>query len=310
LEHAVVYDTTRFVKVSIREVVKTLAEAMVLVFLVVLLFLQNFRATLIPTLAVPVSLIGTFAGLYLLGYSINTLTLFGMVLSIGIVVDDAIVVLENAERLMHEHGLSPRAAAIEAMREVTSPVIAIMLVLISVFVPIAFIGGLAGELYRQFAITISIAVMISGLVALTLTPALCALILKPEHKQVNAFFRAYNRFFGWVTRRYTGGVAWMLQRSVVGLLLFAAMVVVTVQLWRTTPTSLVPEEDQGYYISAVFLPDGASLQRTDRVVQRVTEAIKSNDANEYAVAFTGFDFLGGSFKNSAATIFSITEALG
>jgi hydrophobe/amphiphile efflux-1 (HAE1) family protein len=304
LEHAVVYDTTRFVKVSIREVVKTLAEAMVLVFLVVLLFLQNFRATLIPTLAVPVSLIGTFAGLYLLGYSINTLTLFGMVLSIGIVVDDAIVVLENAERLMHEHGLSPRAAAIEAMREVTSPVIAIMLVLISVFVPIAFIGGLAGELYRQFAITISIAVMISGLVALTLTPALCALILKPEHKQVNAFFRAFNRFFGWVTRRYTGGVAWMLKRSVVGLLLFTAMVIVTVQLWRTTPTSLVPEEDQGYYISAVFLPDGASLQRTDRVVQRVTEAIKSNDANEYVVAFTGFDFLGGSFKNSAATIFS------
>ncbi len=304
LEHDTVYDTTRFVKVSIREVVKTLAEAMGLVFLVVLLFLQNFRATLIPTLAVPVSLIGTFAGLYVLGYSINTLTLFGMVLSIGIVVDDAIVVLENAERLMHEHGLSPRAAAIEAMREVTSPVIAIMLVLISVFVPIAFIGGLAGELYRQFAVTISIAVMISGLVALTLTPALCAVILKPEHKQVNAFFRAFNRFFGWLTRGYTGGVAWMLKRTVVGVLLFLLMVAATAQLWHMTPTSLVPDEDQGYYISAVFLPDGASLQRTDQVVNRVTAAILSNSANQYAVAFTGMDFLGGSFKNSAATIFA------
>ena len=304
LERAVVYDTTRFVKVSIHEVVKTLLEAMVLVFLVVLLFLQNLRATLIPTLAVPVSLIGTFAGLHVLGYSINTLTLFGMVLSIGIVVDDAIVVLENAERLMHEHAMSPRAAALEAMREVTGPVIAIMLVLISVFVPIAFIGGLAGELYRQFAITISISVMISGLVALTLTPALCSVILKPEHKQVNGFFRGFNRLFGWVTKRYTGGVDWILKRAAVGIVLFLVMVAVTVQLWRITPTSLVPDEDQGYYIAAVFLPDGASLQRTDRVVGKVTEAIKSNPANEYAVAFTGMDFLGGSFKNSAATIFA------
>jgi hydrophobe/amphiphile efflux-1 (HAE1) family protein len=304
LEQSVVYDTTRFVEVSIKEVVKTLVEAMVLVFLVVLLFLQNLRATLIPTLAVPVSLIGTFAGLYLLGYSINTLTLFGMVLSIGIVVDDAIVVLENAERLIHERDMTPAEATAEAMREVTGPVIAIVLVLISVFVPIAFIGGLAGELYRQFAITIAIAVSISGLVALTLTPALCATILRPEHKQINAFFRGFNRFFEWMTRRYTGGVAWMLKRSIVGVLLFLGMVAITAQLWRTTPTALVPDEDQGYYIAAVFLPDGSSLGRTDKVVQDVTAAIKSNPANEYSVAFTGMDFLGGSFKNSAATIFA------
>jgi hydrophobe/amphiphile efflux-1 (HAE1) family protein len=304
LEHSVVYDTTRFVEVSIKEVVKTLVEAMVLVFLVVLLFLQNLRATLIPTLAVPVSLIGTFAGLYILGYSINTLTLFGMVLSIGIVVDDAIVVLENAERLIHERDMSPAEATTEAMREVTGPVIAIVLVLISVFVPIAFIGGLAGELYRQFAITIAIAVSISGLVALTLTPALCATILRPEHKQINAFFRGFNRFFEWMTRRYTGGVAWMLKRSIVGVLLFLGMVAITAQLWRTTPTALVPDEDQGYYIAAVFLPDGSSLNRTDKVVQEVTDAIKSNPDNEYSVAFTGMDFLGGSFKNSAATIFA------
>ena len=304
LERAVVYDTTRFVKVSIHEVVKTLFEAMVLVFLVVLLFLQNLRATLIPTIAVPVSLIGTFAGLYMLGYSINTLTLFGMVLSIGIVVDDAIVVLENAERLMHERHMTAKEASIEAMREVTSPIIAIMLVLISVFVPIAFMGGLAGELYRQFAITISISVFISAIVALTLTPALCALILKPEHKQVNWFFRGFNHFFSWVTLRYTSGVGWLLKRSLIGLLLFVVMVAATTQLWNTTPTSLVPDEDQGYYIGAVFLPDGASLERTDKVVQQVTEAMLSNDANQYSVAFTGMDFLGGSFKNSAATIFA------
>ena len=189
LTYSIPYDTTRFVEVSIREVLITLAEAMVLVFLVVFIFLQNWRATLIPTIAVPVSLIGTFAGLFLLGYSINTLTLFGMVLSIGIVVDDAIVVLENVERIMHEEHLHAREAAIQAMKEVTSPIIAIVLVLCAVFVPIAFLGGLTGELYRQFAITISIAVVISGIVALTLTPALCVLILKREHKASERRFR-------------------------------------------------------------------------------------------------------------------------
>jgi hydrophobe/amphiphile efflux-1 (HAE1) family protein len=159
-------------------------------------------------------------------------------------------------------------------------------------------------LYRQFAITLSISVMISGMVALTLTPALCAVVLRPEHKHENAFTRGFNRFFDWVTKRYTGGVAWMLKRSVVGLLLFAGMIALTTQLWRMTPTALVPDEDQGYYISAVFLPDGASLERTDKVVSKVTDAILSNPANEYAIAFTGMDFLGGSFKNSAATVFA------
>ncbi|HEX7030643.1 MAG TPA: multidrug efflux RND transporter permease subunit [Gammaproteobacteria bacterium] len=303
LEYDVVYDTTRFVEVSIREVLKTLAEAMVLVFLVVFLFLQNWRATLIPTLAVPVSLIGTFAGLFLLGYSINTLTLFGMVLAIGIVVDDAIVVLENVERILHEEGGNVRDAAVKAMREVTGPVIAIVLVLIAVFVPIAFIGGLAGELYRQFAVSISIAVGISGLVALTLTPALCVMILRNEHKQVNAFFRWFNAFFEKVTHRYTAGVAWMLKRSALGVLLFGVMVAITAGLWKFTPGSLVPEEDQGFYIASVMLPDGATLDRTDEVVQEVVKQIHSNPANAYSIAFTGFDFLGGGYRNSAATIF-------
>ncbi len=303
MDYGVPYDTTRFVEVSIREVVVTLAEAMVLVFLVVFLFLQNWRATLIPFAAVPVSLIGTFAGLMLLGYSINTLTLFGMVLAIGIVVDDAIVVLENVERIMHEEGLAAREAAIKAMHEVTGPVIAIVLTLCAVFVPIAFLGGLTGELYRQFAVTISIAVVLSGIVALTLTPALCVLVLKHGHRAPGRFFTWFNDWFARVTHRYTEGVLWMIKRGTIGVLLFGGMVLITAGLWKATPGSLVPDEDQGYYISAVFLPEGSSLERTDKVVKEVIAAIQSNPNNEMVVAFTGFDFLGGGYKNSAATLF-------
>jgi len=303
LSYAVPYDTTLFVKVSIREVLFTLGEAMILVILVVFVFLQSWRATLIPLIAVPVSLLGAFAGLYILGYSINTLTLFGMVLAIGIVVDDAIVVLENVERIMREDGAKPREAAIKAMHEVTGPIIAIVLTLTAVFVPIAFLGGLTGELYRQFAVTISIAVAISGLVALTLTPALCTLILRPHEPVVKGPFGLFNRFFGSVTRHYEAGVTWMIRRAAIGVLLFVGMVGITVFLWRTTPGSLVPDEDQGFYISAVILPDGASLERTDKVVAQVTEAIRSNPNNADVVAFTGFDFLGGGFRNNAATLF-------
>jgi HAE1 family hydrophobic/amphiphilic exporter-1/multidrug efflux pump len=186
---------------------------------------------------------------------------------------------------------------------VTSPIIAIVLTLCAVFVPIAFLGGLTGELYRQFAVTISIAVVISGLVALTLTPSLCVLILKREHRQPGRFFRWFNAWFHRITGRYVDGVTWMLRRGGIALFLFLGMVVVTTTLWRTTPSSLVPDEDQGYYIAAVFLPDGATLERTDKVVSEVVDIIKSNPANENAVAFTGFDFLGGAFRNSAATIF-------
>ena len=303
LKHSLPYDTTRFVKVSIREVVKTLAEAMLLVFIVVFVFLQNWRATLIPILAVPVSLLGTFAGLYMLDYSINSLTLFGMVLSIGIVVDDAIVVLENVERIMHEEGKNVRDAAVKAMKEVSGPVVAIVLVLCSVFVPIAFLGGLTGELFRQFAITISIAVSLSGVVALTMTPALCVMVLKHEDKKDNWFFDAFNRFFKRVTGYYVNGVSFFLRRGIVALALVAGMIAITGNMWMKTPGSLVPDEDQGFYISAVFLPDGASLERTQKVVDEVVAAIQSNPANENVVSFTGFDFLGGGYKNNAATIF-------
>lgn len=303
LAQATPYDTTRFVEVSIREVVKTLAEAMLLVFLVVYLFLQNWRATLIPILAVPISLLGTFAGLYMLGYSINTLTLFGMVLSIGIVVDDAIVVLENVERIMHEEHLSARDAAIKAMQEVSGPVVAIVMVLCAVFVPIAFLGGLTGELFRQFAVTISIAVSLSGVVALVMTPALCVAILRREHKQTAKFFLWFNDFFQRITGKYVATVGFFLRRGVLALLLVGGMIFITAGLWRATPGSLVPDEDQGFYIAAIFLPDGASLQRTQQVTEQVIAAIRSNPANKDIVSFSGFDFIGGGYKNSAATIF-------
>ncbi|HZO02319.1 MAG TPA: efflux RND transporter permease subunit [Burkholderiales bacterium] len=304
LTYAIPFDTTMFVEVSIREVVKTLGEAMLLVFLVVYLFLQNWRATLIPFAAVPVSLIGTMAGLLVLGYSINTLTLFGMVLAIGIVVDDAIVVLENVERIMAEEGLAPRDAAVKAMKEVTSPIIAIVLVLCAVFIPIAFLGGLTGELYRQFAVTISIAVVISGFVALTLTPALCAIVLRGKTHGADRWFGWFNRGFARLTDRYENGVAWMIRRGGIAMLLFAGMVALTGFLWRITPGSLVPDEDQGWYFSPVILPDGASLARTDKMVEEVSAAIRSNPFNEHVMAFTGFDFAGGFvFRENAATIF-------
>ena len=298
------YDTTPFVTESIAEVLKTLAEAMVLVFIVVYLFLQSWRATIIPTLAVPVSLIGTMAGLHLLGYSINTLTLFGMVLAIGIVVDDAIVVLENVERLMNEEGMSPKDAAIEAMHEVTGPVIAIVLVLVAAFGPIAFLGGLAGELYRQFSVTISIAVVLSGLVALTLTPALCAILLKPGAENHNRFFTWFNAAFLRLTKRYTDGVSFFLKRATLGVALVLGMVALTGVLWKHVPGGLVPDEDQGYFIGAAIMPDGASLDRTNAMVKQVEAVMQTNKNIDTTFSLVGLDFLGGGgLKSSAATMF-------
>ncbi|MFZ6712931.1 efflux RND transporter permease subunit [Undibacterium sp. TC9W] len=304
MEYATPYDTTPFVTESIAEVLKTLAEAMVLVFIVVYLFLQSWRATIIPTLAVPVSLIGTMAGLHLLGYSINTLTLFGMVLAIGIVVDDAIVVLENVERLINEEGMTPKDAAIEAMHEVTGPVIAIVLVLVAAFGPIAFLGGLAGELYRQFSVTISIAVVLSGIVALTLTPALCALLLKPGSENHNRFFTWFNAAFLRLTKRYTNGVTFFMKRAVLGIALVLGMVALTGVLWKNVPGGLVPDEDQGYFIGAAIMPDGASLDRTDAMVRQVESIMKTNKNIDTTFALVGLDFLGGGgLKSSAATMF-------
>ena len=308
LEYKIPYDTTRFVEVSIDEVVKTLGEAMVLVFLVVYLFLQNWRATLIPSLAVPVSIVGTFAGMYLLGFSINTLTLFGMVLAIGIVVDDAIVVLENVERIMEEDKLSPVDATLKAMQEVTGPVIAIVLVLCAVFIPVAFLGGLAGQMYKQFAITIAMSVVISGIVALTLTPALCAVLLKPGHQAAHKFFDVFNNWFARMTGRYTRGVAFFVRRSALGLLVCGGIVAVTLGLFRVVPGGLVPDEDQGYVIAVTLLPDGASLSRTQHATQQVDKLAMAHPAVTDVLTFTGFDLLTGSFKtNSGASFLTLKD---
>ncbi len=303
MRYSIPYNTTRFVEVSINEVIHTFIEAIVLVVLVVFIFLQNWRATLIPLVAVPVSIIGTFAGIYVLGFSINLLTLFGLVLAIGIVVDDAIVVLENVERIMRTEGLAPKQAAIKAMEEVTGPVVAIVLVLCAVFIPVAFMGGLAGEMYRQFAVTISISVIISGIVALTLTPALCALILKPGHHEPMAPFRVFNRFFDRMTDGYVSGVAFLLRRVVLGLLLAAGMIVVTGVLFLRIPSALVPEEDQGILLAVGILPPAASLDRTDEVMQTISDRLMNQPTVSDVVAFSGYDLLAGAQRPSAGAAF-------
>lgn len=297
------YDTTKFVKISIHEVVKTFFEALLLVVLVVYLFLQNWRATLIPVLAIPVSLIGTFAGMYALDFSINLLTLFGMVLAIGIVVDDAIVVIENVERVMRTEHLNARDAAIKAMEEVTGPIIAIVLVLCAVFVPVGFLGGLAGGMYKQFAITIAVSVVISGIVALTLSPALCALLLKEGHVEPIAPLRAFNRVFEKLTAGYSAGVAFFLKRAALGVLLFAGMIGLTVLLFGRVPSALVPDEDQGYVINAYFLPPAASVNRTDALTHDFTEKLLKNPAIEDVVTFAGFDILTFGQRTNAGVSF-------
>jgi multidrug efflux pump len=303
ITYKIPYDTTKFVQISIEEVVKTFFEALLLVVLVVFIFLQNWRATLIPVLAIPVSLIGTFAGMYALGFSINLLTLFGLVLAIGIVVDDAIVVIENVERVMKTEKLGPREASIKAMEEVTGPIIAIVLVLCAVFVPVGFLGGLAGEMYKQFAITIAVSVVISGIVALTLSPALCALLLKPDHSEPAAPFRWFNRFFDKLTNGYSAGVAFFLKRSVVGLLLFGGMIALTIGLFSRVPGSLVPDEDQGYVINAYFLPPAASVNRTDALTSDFTQQMMKHPAVEDVVTFAGFDVLTFGNRTNAGVSF-------
>lgn len=303
VSYDVPYDTTKFIEVSIQEVVKTLGEAMVLVILVVYLFLQSWRATLIPGIAVPVSLIGTFAGMAALGFSINTLTLFGMVLAIGIVVDDAIVVVENVERHMTQGRLSPKTAAKKAMTEVTGPVIAIVLVLCAVFVPVGFLGGITGELYKQFAITIAIAVVISGFVALTLSPALCAIVLQPGHGQKKGFFGWFNRWFDGSRNGYLAAVTIVMRRSVLALLFFCLVVLAAGGFTTIIPKSFLPEEDQGYFITVVQLPDGASKQRTDAVLTKIERAFLSNPAIHSTDALSGLNFVFGTRGPNAATMF-------
>lgn len=302
METTIPYDTSDFVKATIEEVFKTFGEALVLVVLVVFLFLQSWRATLIPLIAVPISLIGTFAGLYIFGFSINLLTLFAMILAIGIVVDDAIVVLENTERLMSEEGLDPFPAAVKSIHQVSAAVIAIVLVLCAVFVPVAFQGGIAGELYRQFAVTVAIAVVISGVVALTLTPALCAMILKKSHGE-NAFFRKFNQGFGGLTKFYTDTVNLTLHHKIIGAIVFSAIIAAVVLLFKIVPGGFVPPEDQGYVVTVVVMPDGATLSRTVKTTENIRKEIAKDPAVAHEFAVNGFELLTGANKTNAATMF-------
>ena len=302
MQYSIPYDTSDFVKATINEVFHTFAEALVLVVLVVFLFLQSWRATLIPIIAVPISLIGTFAGLYLFGFSINLLTLFAMILAIGIVVDDAIVVLENTERLMREEDMAPLPAAIKSIGQVSAAVVAIVLVLCAVFVPVAFQGGIAGELYRQFAVTVAIAVVISGVVALTLTPALCAMILKKSHDE-NAFFKRFNNGFGRMTHFYTSTVSTTLKHKIIGGLVFGAIVVIVAVLFKLVPGSFVPAEDQGYVVTVVIMPDGATLNRTSKTTEAIRSAIAHDPAVAHEFAVNGFELLTGANKTNSATMF-------
>ena len=302
VDYAIPFDTTRFVDASIKEVTTTMFEAAALVLAVVFLFLQSWRATLIPMIAVPVSLIGAFAGLWLTGFSINTLTLFALVLAIGIVVDDAIVVLENVERLMREDKMRPFEAALEAMNEVSGAVVAIVLVLCAVFIPVAFLGGIAGALYRQFAVTLSIAVVISGFMALTLTPALCALLMKPGHHE-SRLFRPFNVGFAWTTRRFLDGVELLLKHRVFSLIGFLLILAACVLLFLRVPSSFVPTEDQGYIFGHVQLPDGATLERTRKMSAALSEIAQAEPGVRNVFAINGFDLLGGGNKTNTATMF-------
>src|SRR6201746_955519 len=303
LEYDIALDTTEFTRASISDVVYEFFEELVLVVIVVYAFLQSFRPTLILVLAKPVSIFGTFMGMLALGFSINMLTLFGMVLAIGIVVDDAIVVIENVERNMNVHKLSPKDAAKRAMDEVSGPVIAIVLVLCAVFVPVAFLGGITGQLYKQFAITIAISVVFSGLVALTLSPALAALLLKPGHHEKKGFFRWFDNGFGRMTAGYTRVVRGAIKRLVVALLLFAGMIALAVVMMRSIPTSFLPPEDQGYLLGAVVMPDAASLDRTGDVSQHVTDYFMKQPAVSSVTTVDGYSLLDSQNKNNASTFF-------
>ncbi|MBW1780160.1 MAG: multidrug efflux RND transporter permease subunit [Deltaproteobacteria bacterium] len=307
LKYAVSYDTTLFVKESIKEVIKTLLEAMLLVFLVVFVFLQNWRATLIPAIAIPVSLVGTFAVLKGFGFSINTLTLFGLVLAIGIVVDDAIVVVENASRCIDEKGMAPKEATKEAMREVTGPVIATTLVLMSVFVPVAFMPGITGQLYRQFALTIAFSVGISAINALTLSPALCATLLRKTPQKQTWFFRKFNQIFEWSRSQYLKGVRWFIRAWAVVLLAFAVLFLATYYMFKIVPTGFVPAEDEGYFMVMLQAPEGASLYRTGKVCSTVEEILLKTPGVQSVVMIGGYNLLNSAMDPASAAAFVMLD---
>lgn len=304
--YSIPYDTTLFVYRSINEVFITLLEAAVLVALVVFIFLQNPRATLIPVVAMIVSIVGTFAGMYVLGFSINTLTLFGLILAVGIVVDDAIVVIENVERNIREHGIPPLEAAKIAMDEVTGPIIATSIVLCAVFVPVAFIGGIAGQLYQQFAVTIAVSVLISTIVALTLSPALAALLLK-KNENPSKFAVYFNRGFDAFRNWYLKAARFILDHAKSALLFFLGCIALLVYLWSIVPSSFVPQEDQGYLINMITMPDASSLSRTTAFDSKVAQTALKDDGVKNVVSLIGYSLLDGLNMTYLSTDFFTLE---
>ncbi|EFR45638.1 RND transporter, HAE1 family [Helicobacter cinaedi CCUG 18818 = ATCC BAA-847] len=309
LHYKNVYNTTSFVKISINEVIKTFIEAIVLVIIIMYFFLQNFRATIIPVIAIPVSIIGTFAGMYVLGFSINLLTLFGLILAIGIVVDDAIIVIENVERILHtetnELGekYSVKEATLKAMGEIQGPVVAIVLVLCSVFIPVAFIGGFSGAIYKQFAITIVISVVISGFVALSLTPALCVSILKAKEPKPFYLVRRFNDFFDWLTHKFGEQIGKALRRGILLVALFVAILITTWELFSKLPTGLVPSEDKGSMMSFIQLSPAASLSRTITEGKKGLAILGQEESVDSGFLIAGFDMLASAARSSGAVIF-------
>jgi multidrug efflux pump len=317
VEYRIAYDPTQFVRASIKSVVQTLLESVLLVVLVVILFLQTWRASIIPLLAVPVSVIGTFAVLHLLGFSINALSLFGLVLAIGIVVDDAIVVVENVERNI-EAGLTPREATYRAMREVSGPIVAIAVVLVAVFVPLAFISGLTGQFYRQFAVTIAISTVISAINSLTLSPALAALLLRGHDAPKDALTRGMDRAFGWLFRgfnrvfkrgaeSYSGGVRGVLSRKALMLAVYLVLVGAAAVLFKAVPSGFVPAQDKQYLIGFAQLPDGATLDRTEDVIRRMGELAEKNPNVEGTLAFPGLSINGFTNSSNSGIVFAMLK---
>ena len=306
VSHSILYDTTEFITRSIDEVIVTLYQAIGLVILVVFLFLQNWRATLIPSVAIPVSLIGTFAVMAALGYSINTITLFGLVLAIGIVVDDAIVVIENVERILQEEKLPIGEAVTKAMEEVTGPVIATTLVLLAVFVPVGFMPGITGELYKQFSVTISVAVIISSINALTLSPALCVSLLGSGSQSIR-WLSFFERAITAGTRGYSGLVRRLLRKSALVAIALVVLLLGTAGLFRSVPTAFVPPEDQGYLFVDVQLPDASALERTDAVLAKVTGMVLEDPAVTDFISVSGFSLLGGSGSNNGLGIVMLKD---
>jgi multidrug efflux pump len=303
IDYRISLDTNDFVKLSIEEVLHTLVEAIVLVVLVVYLFLQSIRTTIICTIAILVSLITTFAGMLALGFSINLITLFGLVLAIGMVVDDAIVVSENVERNMHDHHLAPREATIRSMNEISSSLVAVVLVMASVFIPAAFLPGTTGQLYKQFAITIVVSVVVSGFVALTLTPAMCALMLKHNPPPQRGFFAWFNRRVDSVTRGFGHAVEFVIKRAVVALVLFGVFIWGIYHLFTVLPTSFVPNEDQGYVMAAIIMPEAASIERTQAVARKVDAIFEKLPGVETRSMITGYSLLDSGFKTNAGAFF-------